>query len=77
MAIAKGPVYELNNGIKMPALGSRVLPAAGGTVHTCYIYPAPITPVNGFWKYQVMKLISSAGSHDLLQNVKEGSERHD
>jgi len=32
---------------------------AGGTAHTSYICPAPITPVNGFWLYQFIKLISS------------------
>src|SRR5258707_11945104 len=38
---------------------SRVSPAAGGMAHTSYICPAPIRPINGFWSYQFMKLISS------------------
>src|SRR6266404_9259188 len=56
---------------------SRVSPAAGGTAHTSYICPAPITPVNGFWLYQFIKLISSEGCDALVaQPERNTNERY-
>src|SRR5580704_26307 len=37
----------------------RVSPAAGGTAHTSFICLVPTAPINGFWSYQFVKLMSS------------------
>src|SRR6266404_9661303 len=50
---------------------SRVSPAAGGTAHTSYICPSPIRPINGFWLYQFIKLISSEGVMHLWFSQNE------
>src|SRR3984893_3772690 len=52
---------------------SRVSPATGGTAHTSYICPAPITPINGFWLYRLMKLISSEGGERQMRSSRSPS----
>jgi len=53
---------------------------AGGTAHTSYICPAPITPVNGFWSYQYRRLINASiveikDSGDGVNGSAQGDER--
>src|SRR5260221_3365628 len=54
---------------------SRVSPAAGGTAHTSYIFPAPIRPINGFLVYRFVNPITAEGEWDR-RSVGRGRVGH-